>query len=875
MQRGIMFPAIWSLLVCLLAHPLAGQDGEPATSPASSKFEKEIQPIFRKHCYQCHGRDVQEAGLRLDRRADALRGGENGKVILPGKGAESSIVKIVSGRDADERIMPPEDEAPKLLQSQISALQQWIDDGSVWPDGVDGVGPAIQAPWSFRPLTRPTPPPKFQGDEWVRNPIDAFVLARLRAAKIEPSAAATANELARRAALDITGLPLSLEQLDDFERAAADNPDAAYADLVQRLLNSSHYGERWGRHWLDVARYADSNGYEVDGEKPMAWKYRDYVIKALNDDKPYNRFVLEQLAGDELSDATAETVIATGFLRVGPWDAERGASVQPSEVIAERFNELDDLVSTTGQVFLGMTLGCARCHDHKFDPLDSRDYYSLVAIFSPLKRHNNGRTELTRAAVPPRELGDKNAADKRIAELAARRRELDAPLRRGLIETGATKLPDDAVAALKAPADKRSDAQKQLVQRFASTFDGEVSAALKDKATAAKFLSDEAIAAIAAAVAETAELTRRFDYPEGYFFYEPSPLPPVTHLLKRGNPKQPGEVVGPAAPRAIAAQAKLPQPTFGQPDAFTSRRRIALAQWIAADANPLTPRVMVNRIWQHHFGVGIVRSPSDFGNGGSQPTHPQLLDWLAHWFVHDADWSMKKLHTLIMTSSTYRMSKRFDSGKAELDAGNLTFWRVPYRRLEVEAIRDSMLAVSGQLNRKLFGPCMYPKIPEAALQSGYDPAKVWKPFDEKDASRRTIYAYVKRTLVVPFLETLDFCDTTQSFAQRNVTTVAPQALELLNGEFVSRQSAHFARRLQQEVGDDLEAQITRAYRLALARQPRRDELTALSEFVKQETASLMSDRDGREPSSEQESSRRARIEMCRVIFNLNEFVYTD
>ena len=845
-----------------------------ASSVAGVDFEQEIQPLLRKHCYQCHGRDVQEGGLRLDQKQHALGGGGGGKVILPGRPEDSPLLLLVSGEDPDGRVMPPEDEAPPLRDAQVAAIRRWIEAGADWPDGVDPVETERQTPWSFAPIERPAIPPV--GDEsWVRNPIDSFLLARLEAADMRPAPPTTGNALARRAALDLTGLPLTLEELEQFEHESLLDPDAAFADLVQRLLDSPHYGERWGRHWLDLARYADSNGYEVDGEKPLAWKYRDYVIKSFNDDKPYDRFVLEQLAGDELADASPETVIATGFLRVGPWDAERGASVQPSEVVAERYNELDDMVRTTAQVFLGMTLGCARCHDHKFDPLASRDYYSMVAVFNPLTRHKNGRTELTRPAVPPPGLAEKHQADQRVAELQARVRELDVPLRTGLLESGITKLPADAVAALQVPADERDDAQKQLVARSTPAFDAEIDKALTNAETAGRFLAPEVLEEINEVRAEIVRLKAEFQYPEGYFFYEPSPEAPVTHLLKRGSPAQPGPVVDPAAPAAIVEEAGLPEPVFESPDNLTSRRRISAARWIVNEDNPLTSRVIVNRIWQLHFGTGLVRTPNDFGNRGALPTHPQLLDWLAHWFVHDADWSLKKLHVLIMSSSAYRMSKQSNPAYAALDPDNRLWWRFPYRRLEVEAIRDAMLAASGQLNRQLYGPPMYPRIPEAALRSGYNPESVWKPFDERDASRRTVYAYLKRTLVVPFLETLDFCDTTQSAARRDITTVAPQALELLNGEFVNRQSRHFADRLDREAGGELPQQIEHAYRLALGRSARADEVGALSAFVQQEEALTAGEYGAGQNLTNDEARRQALAQMCRVIFNLNEFVYTD
>jgi hypothetical protein len=815
-------------------------------------FVRQIQPLLKKHCYQCHGPNVQEAGLRLDVKRRALAGGESGKVVVPGSASKSQLFKLISANE-----MPPPEEAAPLAEPAVALIRAWIDAGAVWPDGVDPVTKDTKL-WSFEPVRRPTVP-SVEQTNWVANPIDAFVLDKLEAAGMKPAPPVEPRAWIRRASFDLLGLPPTPEEVGRFESIT--NQGSKIAREVDRLIASPRYGERWARHWLDLVRYADSNGYETDFDKPMAWKYRDYIIRALNDATPYDRFILEQLAGDELDGAASETVIATGFYRVGLWDAERGASAQPSEKVAERFNELDDMVSTTTQVFLGLTLGCARCHDHKFDPLTSRDYYSLVSVFSPLTRPRKGRTELTRPAVPPREMEEWNEADARVAKLRDRIKSLESPLRAGLVNSGETKLPADAVAALKTAPDHRNEQQKQLVQRFASSLDREVTAALRKKELAEKFVSEHDLRQISDARSEIARLESQFDYPQGYFLFEPPGTVPVTHLLKRGNPKQPGAVVHPAVPVAVGKQAGQEPPTFDAPDSFTSRRRISLARWIADPDNPLTARVLVNRVWQYHFGQALVHTPSDFGRQGATPTHPELLDWLAHWFVHDADWSLKKLHRLIMTSNTYGMSKRRHDRFAEIDPDNELLWRFPYRRLEVESIRDSMLTVSGQLNGPLYGPAMFPHIPADARESGYDPSKVWRDFDERDASRRSIYAYVKRTLVVPFFDTLDFCDTTHSAERRDITTVAPQALELLNGEFVNRQARHFADRLIRKTGDDIEQQIDRAYWLALGRSPTTAEQQALMAFWSDERVEL-SDRD-------------ALAQVCRVIFNLNEFVYTD
>jgi len=586
--------------------------------------------------------------------------------------------------------------------------------------------------WAFQPVERPPLPPVARVS-WCRTPIDRFILARLESHDLQPAPEAVPRALMRRVYLDLIGLPPAPGAIDAF---LADQSSDAYDRLIEDVLASQHYGERWGRHWLDLVRYADTNGYEVDGEKPFAWKYRDYVIQALNNDKPYDRFVLEQLAGDELPEANAESVIATGFLRIGPWDAERGSSVQSSEVIAERYSELDDMVSTTSMVFLGLTMGCARCHDHKFDPLTAKDYYSMVAVFHPLQRPHNGRADLAAPAVPPR--------------------------------------------VLKADPEIKS--------------------------------------------------------PEGYFYRELSPQTPETRLLKRGSPDQPGEIVSPAVPAAL-----IDGPLdFLPPDEFTSRRRLSLAHWIADPDNPLTARVIVNRVWQYHFGHGLVRTPSDFGRSGEKPSHPELLDWLASWFTHEGGWSLKQLHSLILSSRTYRMSKQWNAVAAEKDVDNHLLWHFPYRRLEMEVIRDTMLAASGRLNLQLHGPSMYPRVPAESKRSAQHPGELWKPFDERDASRRTIYAFLKRTFIPPMFDVLDFCDTARSVERREITTVAPQALTLLNGEFVNRQARHFADRLIREAGSVREEQIELAFRLALGRRPASIELQDMVRYLEEETAMLFS-----------------------------------
>jgi hypothetical protein len=633
--------------------------------------------------------------------------------------------------------------------------------------GYDALIKALdRAHWAFQPIKRPAVP-QVKNTTWVRNPIDAFVLAKLEEEGMSPAQAAAPEALLRRVYLDVAGLPPTPEERNAFLRDFGSAPDAVER-LVDDLLARPARGERWARRWLDLVRYADSNGYERDAEKPFVWRYRDYVIRSFNSDKPFDRFVLEQLAGDELAagEVNAQTLVATGYYRLGPWDDE------PADPRQDRYDQIDDIVSTTSEVFLGLTLGCARCHNHKFEPLTMHDYYRMVAIFEPLERPVKGRTELT--------------------------------------------LPIGLTA--RAPE------------------------------------------------------SRPLDGPRGYFLRESSSQPRVSRLLFRGQAANPGPTVAPGVPAVtVDSQPGFPAPSAGEK---TSRRRLNLARWLTSSRNPLLSRVIVNRVWQAHFGHGLVRTPSDFGTMGEPPTHPELLDWLAHWFIEHG-WSLKSLDRLILTSQTYRLGTQSVARNAELDPENRLFWRRPYRRLEVEVIRDAMLAASGELNRQMYGPSMYPSIPAAALAGHSDPTKIWEASDEKAAARRTIYAFVKRSLIVPMLEVLDFCDTARSAPNRNVTSVPTQALTLLNGDFLNREARKLAFRLQREVGSDRSAQIKRAYLLALAREPRETERAATAEFLEREYQERLRESQSRSPLAPLIARQEALVQLCRALFNTNEFVYPD
>jgi mono/diheme cytochrome c family protein len=774
-----------SLLAVLAAIPLFAAD--------TPDFERDVAPILVNHCLECHQPNKKSGGLNLATAADMLAGGEQGKSVVAGKAGESLLIERITAGE-----MPPKDakETRPLSDAQINTLANWITAGAPWPKdrelGVHEKSVDLTKArefWSFRPVVR-APLPNVKQPERLQSPIDAFILAKLDAKQLSFSPPATKRDLLRRVSLDLRGLPPSTAEQDEF--LSDDSPDA-YEKLLDRFLASPAYGERWARHWLDLVRYADSNGYERDHSKPSVWKYRDYVIRALNSDKPFDRFALEQLAGDELPDASHETLIAMGFHALGTWQDE----VDPLEAAQYRADEVDDLLRTTSQTFLGLTIGCARCHNHKFDPLTMVDYYSLAAIFAPLKRPNQGRDDRDLPLGSPEQIANEKH---RNVEIAALQKQID--------ELNRTK-----------PA----DLQEQL----------------------------------AAKKAAQAELRAKTpDLPRVYRLFEDSSTPPQTFLLLSGRASSPGPAMQPRVP-AVLTQL---QPIFPPPQEKSTQRRIAFAQWVVANENPLTARVHVNRLWQQHFGTGLVATSSDFGEKGARPTHPELLDTLAHWVRHDAAWSQKDLHRLILTSATYRQASVPRDEALAVDPENQLLWRYPFRRLDVEAIRDSMLAAAGNLNQQMYGPAVFLPIPAAAIEAHTDRGDAWKAGREPDINRRTVYAYVKRTLLVPMLETLDFCDTTQPTEKRAITSVAPQALTLFNGEFTNQEAVKFAERLLREAGDDRKKQISLAFRVALTREPTSQESNSLQTFLDAETP---------------EKRKQNLVQMCRVILNLNEFVYPN
>ncbi|HEV3449520.1 MAG TPA: DUF1549 and DUF1553 domain-containing protein [Gemmataceae bacterium] len=717
--------------------------------------------------------------------------------------------------------------------------------------------------WAFQPVRRPAVPAT-KDRSWIRNPIDIFVLARLEKAGIKPVAPADKPTLLRRIYLDAIGLPPSPEELQAFLN---DPSDRAYERVVDDLLARSQYGERWARHWLDVVRYAESNGYERDGAKPFAWRYRDYVVDSLNKDKPYDRFLTEQIAGDEIEGSNAETQIATTFLRLGTWDDE------PADPLVDRYDQLDDVLGTTATAFLGVTLRCARCHDHKFEPFPQTDYYNMLAIFEPLKRPQKDREELDRLVGTEADLARYQAAlAKPLAQVAAIQKQLGAlkqKIRERVLASALDAradlkrpaLPPEAVAAFLEKAEKRSTAQKALVKKFTAMLEAEIQkvATTQEKAENAR-LEKEIVAINAQKPSEP---------PRAYIWYEEGVKAPVTHLFRRGNPTKLGKPAEPAVPAVLAQK----QPDPPRPTTRSTGRRLWLARWMTSPDNPLTARVLVNRIWQHHFGEGLVATENDFGVMGQPPSHPELLDWLASEFVAQG-WSLKGLHRLILLSNTYQMSCASDARAAKLDSENKLLWRQRQRRLEAETLRDATLAVSGQLNPQMGGPSIYPRLPQAVLDGQSRPGDGWGKSEERQSARRSVYIFVKRSLAVPELDLLDMPDTTSSCDHRPVSTTGPQALTFMNGEFMRQQARHFADRLQGEAGQDEALQADKAFALALCRSPRPAERQGAVEFLKLQRLQIES--DARRLKRDNRNARRQALEaLCLVLLNTNEFAYVN
>ena len=1102
----------------------SAQHGEDA---GARLYTEEIQPLLEEHCLKCHGGKPRiKAGLDLTTRSGLLRGGDMGPSLDESSPERSLLLAMLSYRDEDHE-MPPKG---KLQGTDLDSFERWVHMGAPYAgeSAHAEAGAEVEAKlgrddglrgWSYSERTSPVLP-TVKDESWARNPIDLFIQERLEEASLEPAAEASKRTLIRRATFDLTGLPPEPEEVAAF---LADEAPDAWERLIDRLLASPRYGEKWGRHWLDLVRYAETNGFERDADKPMMWRYRDYVIRAFNEDKPYDRFIHEQLAGDELDDVTADSIIATGFMRLHQWDDEPGAGA-----LQHKYDNLDDVAKTASEAFLGMTMGCARCHDHKGDPISQKEYFSFISFFHGIRPITRGGENLVMAmnSDEQREYHEAVAQKERAEqEMSLTLRELESdfweryteregalgdlasmdpvdyrfyrdtwnelpdfdmvlhedegrlpngffdisPATRndsfGFVFTSKLRVPragdylfqldtDDGsrllldkeevlrydgihgmgtvkevVVGLDAgltsiqldffqrtgskglkawwasadalrwqyttedPGDGWSEPgfddsgwetglggfgdrnvqpprsiirsqwdTPELWMRQPFYWDGESDeelafafyhdddlrvfvngtlalsrdgyivdytvatstpagqAALKagwnelavycnqdfggryvqvrpfkraealtstprDLAFGRRPLSREAmngasvdpkvlLADFGHEVMTEEEITRYEETTErlessrarqipsekAYAIISAGAHPKDRHIHIRGNSASLGEKVEPAFPACLTEQ----EPVLAEPsqDAKSSGRRRVLAEWITSNENPLTARVIVNRLWQHHFGRGIVSTPSDFGEFGQRPTHPKLLEWLSGELVAN-NWSLKEMHRRIMASSTYRMSTRGSAEAAERDAENYLLSHFELRRLGAEEVRDSILATNGTLNSQMFGPSIYSMMPQEALDTASRPDNAWGRSSEDQVRRRSIYIKVKRSLTTPLLAAFDVADTDQSCPERFVTNQPAQALALLNSEFIHKQAKLFAERLVKETGPRLEDQIRRGLHLALGREPEESEVIMHASF----TNSLEAEH-GLTPQE-------ALIDFCLVAYNLNEFVYVD
>jgi hypothetical protein len=893
------------------------------------EFSRDVLPILSANCYVCHGRDAstRKAKLRLDLReqATAARGGST--PVVPGQPEASELLARITAKDEDER-MPPADHGRALTAPEIETLRTWIAQGATYSEH-----------WAFLPPRR-APLPQVRDGAWPRTPIDRFVLAKLESEGLPPAPRASRETLLRRAWLDLLGLPPPPSAIAAF---AADRSPRAWADVVERLLASPHYGERWGRHWLDIARYADSGGFETDLFFGHAWRYRDYVIRSFNADKPFNRFIKEQIAGDELYPRDREARLATGLYTVGPVLQEAGMVAGKLE-----YDQNTDFVDTTGSAFLGMTLGCARCHDHKYDPVSQREYYGLQAIFAASDQFDfaaDGKKLRDRAAL--------KRTDREFEAEQARqraRREKD-PQQRALLlaKAGDAYIEADPELKSRIDASKRFDVITRAVRQYQAAAGGEkvdlerddpldadqeddndlvaLKAALlasrnelrsrpadaalvnlgavamlnpppprrreprpaadakagaislqQPKATVGRSAPRKAFAAL-----ETAEQKREFlltlgrqqltiEKPAGYVedpdalrrelgarhLTDASPIPyrvlahkerlPETHLLQRGELEMPGDLVAPGLPEKLSGGRTI----AGTPP---TRLRAVLADWIASDRNLLTARVIVNRVWQWHFGEGLVRTPNDLGVRGERPTHPELLDWLAVELVTHG-WSLKHLHRLIMTSAAYQMAGTADARTLERDPDNRLLTRYQPYRLEAEVIWDGVRATAGTLDLTMFGLPIAPPLDQQEQLGNY---RKWPTSTPEEANRRAVYILVKRSFRFPTLSAFDLPDNITSCGRRDITTVPNQGLTLLNNRTMRDQAAAFAARLEKETKGNPEALLARAWLHAYGRSISPEETEQGMTFLRERTA--------------REDAHQALAELCLAIFNTNEFIY--
>ncbi len=845
------------LFGCLGLYSLhAAEDPPKPPLPEIVDFAQDVDSIFRSRCYACHGPSEQTNGLRLDEKEAALRGGYSGRVIVPGSSAESKLVQRVASSKEDFR-MPPI--GPRLTAREIATLASWIDQGAKWPLDPPAVtqeaAPSRQERhWSFQPVRRPTVPP-VQKQSWVRNPIDAFVLAKLESKGISPAPEADRETLIRRLSLDLLGLPPTPTEVDAF---LSDTRPDGYERLVRRLLESPHYGERWGRHWLDLARYADSNGYNHDGPREI-WMYRDWVIDALNRDLPFDQFVIEQIAGDLLPSATKQQIVATGFHRNTLINLEGGIDFEQYRVEA-----VVDRVETTGAVFLGLTLGCARCHDHKYDPVSQQEFYRFYAFFNNIDELGaeyqlgvGGKVGRARAHEPILEFGTaeqlarREAIRAQIAILEKELEEYEKPILAKAAECWETltdeeqsKLEPKILEILEIPPEERSHFQKEAVKDAFREM---------DPGYTERQAGIEALREVEPKVPSTLVMREL-----------PKPRQAYVHLggdfLRKGIDVQPGVL------------AILPPLANGE-----SAKRLDLARWLVDAENPLTPRVTVNRIWQRYFGSGLVETENDFGTQGSPRSHPDLLDWLASEFIAQG-WSLKAMHSLILDSATYRQSSAYRPELAEMDPTNRLLGRQARLRLEAEIVRDAALAASGLFAPKIGGPSVFPPQPDGVgrlTQVDRD----WVAESGDDRFRRGMYTYFWRASPHPGLMVFDASDSTKTCTRRNRSNTPLQALTLLNDDAFHEFAQALATRVLRDAPDNNSERVSYAFRVCLGRQPRPTEQARLEQFLAAQLDDFLTHPEKARkvvaedvPEDADMPQLAAWLAVSRVLLNLDEFV---
>lgn len=843
---------VW-LGACALGVSLAQEIPPAAARPVD--FEKEVQPLLRKRCLACHNGQLAQNGLRLDDGAAALAGGYSGPVILPGKSADSKIV-LRAASNKKGFMMPPM--GPSLTPEEVGTLRAWIDQGAKWPvKAASAAKPVKQTHWAYQPVTPPAIP-EVRNRAWTRNPIDRFVLARLEQEGIEPSPEASRATLIRRVTLDLTGLPPAAEEIAAF---VADTRADAYTQLVERLLASPHYGEARARFWLDLARYADSDGYEKDQVRPYAWRYRNWVIDAFNQDKPFDQFTIEQLAGDLLPGAAVDQRIATGFQRNTLTNREAG--VDRAEA---RFEQLVNRTSTVGTVWLAQTVGCAQCHNHKYDPISQKDFYQLLAFFD---RADDEDIIAPVAGEMGAYLRQRPEYQERRAELfatygvEAMQREwekqmvaaLDTPgkdLEWDFSATSLKAMVDHAERTLRTPGEKRSALNAERLTYYFINNPGPANGRDKEKMDCFRDLRRR-----------LSELDGKYPKLSQAMTMAENPAAPQTHIAIRGDYREKGIPVEPATPGFLPPLA-----------AKESANRLALARWLVSPDNPLTARVTVNRLWQEMFGRGLVRTSEDFGTQGERPSHPELLDWLAVEFAGNG-WSVKHLLRTIVLSATYRQSSDVSREMSAKDPENTWLARQSRVRLTAEQVRDAALAASGLLDTRIGGPSVRPPQPAGLDALGYGGNVKWRESEGPDRYRRGLYIFFQRTVPYPQLMNFDAPDSTVTCSRRRRSNTPLQALNLLNDPvFVEAAQALAVRLLEVPAPDRLE----RAFLLTVGRKPAPRERERLQKFL-DEQASGAAKRETSAaafvpfvPESHNFAETYMWTGVSRVLLNLDEFI---